>query len=191
MKKNETKIKMPFNIQLFAEEDGGAVTQTGGKTEGANDNNAQNEKNEKTFTQEEVNSLLAKERKKMPNKDELKEFNEWKDSKKTDAEKQTELTQKLSDTANENTSLKQENQVLKSGVNVDDVDYVLFKVSKMEGEFEDNLEDFLKNNPKYLKNKNVADTDDEDTGVSVTKNKEKAESGVTAILKAKHPELFK
>lgn len=153
------------------------------------------EKNEGAFKvfqtkedyQKAVDSLISS---KLPKKEELDEFKKWQESKKTEAEKQTELTQTLTDTKNENISLKQENQILKSGVNIDDVDYILFKVSKMEGEFEDNLKDFLKENPKYLQTTEVTNTSKEDTGVAVTKNNEKTESGVTAILKEKHPELF-
>ena len=159
------------------------VTQTDDKTE---------EKTEvKTFTQEEVNAMVLKAENKINKKYEnvdLEAYNKWQESQKTEAEKQTELTQKMTDTKNENIALKQENQVLKSGVNADDVDYVVFKVSKMEGEFEDNLKVFLKENPKYLQ-KTVTE-DNEDTGTPVTKIKE-AENGVTSILKARHPDLFK
>lgn len=184
---------MPLNIQLFAEEGTDPVTQTADNTEGTvTDTVTKTEGAEvKTFTQEEVNAMILKAQKKMPSKEEMQKFNEWKESQKTEADKQAELTQKMADTTNENILLKQENQVLKSGVNADDVDYVLFKVSKMEGEFEDNLKDFLEKNPKYLQKSEVANTSNEDTGVPVTKANEKAESGVTAILKEKHPELFK
>lgn len=147
-----TKL-MPLDIQFFAENEGtNPVTQTEEKTEETvTDTVTKTEKaEERTFTQEEVNAMIMKAQKKLPSKDELKAFNDWKESQKTEAEKQTELTQRLTDTSNENTALKQENQILKSGVNANDVDYVLFKVSKMEGEFEDNLKDFLKDNPKYL-----------------------------------------
>lgn len=169
------------------------VTQTEEKTEAAvTESVTKTEKaEEKTFTQEEVNAMILKAQKKMPSKEELQKFNEWKESQKTEAEKQIELTQKITDTTNENISLKQENQVLKSGVNAEDVDYVLFKVSKMEGEFEDNLKDFLENNPKYLQKAEVTSSDNEDTGMAVTKANTRAENGVTAILKEKHPELFK
>lgn len=146
---------------------------------------------EKTFTQEEVNAMILKAQKKMPSKEEMQAFNEWKESQKTEAEKQTELTQKIHDTENENVSLKQEIQVLRSGVNADDVDYVLFKVSKMEGDFEDNLNDFLKDNPKYLQSTEVTEPANKDTGIPVTKVDGQKENGVTAILKNKHPELFK
>ena len=158
------------------------VTQTDEKTE---------EKSEKTFTQDEVNALLKKERKKIPDKEELEKFKSWQESQKTEAQKQSEFNQKLTDTTNENISLKQENQVLRSGVNADDVDYVVFKVSKMEGEFEDNLKVFLKDNPKYLQKEVVDNSGAKDTGISVTKINESSESGVTAILKQKHPDLFK
>ena len=156
----------------------GAVTQTENKTEG---------EEVKTFTQEEVNAMLAKERKKVPSKEELKAFNDWKESQKTETQKQSEFNQKLTDTTNENISLKQENQVLKSGVNAEDVDYVVFKVSKMEGNFEDNLKVFLKENPKYLK---TEPTTTNNTGVGVKKIPNAEEDGVLAILKAKHPEAF-
>ena len=155
------------------------VTQTEEKTEG---------EEVKTFTQEEVNALLKKERKKIPSKEDMKAFNDWKESQKTEAQKQSEFNQKLTDTTNENISLKQENLVLKSGVSGEDSDYVVFKVSKMEGEFEDNLKDFLKANPKYLQKSNTEIP--QDTGASVTRTNNSEEDGVMAILKAKHPEAF-
>ena len=58
----------------------------------------------------------------------------------------------------------------------------------MEGEFEDNLKEFLKENPKYLQKEVTLPV--EDTGLPVTKINENAENGVTAILKQKHPDLF-
>ena len=151
------------------------------------------EKTEKTFTQDEVNAMILKETNKLNKKYEgvdLQKYKEWEESQKTETEKQTELTQNLASTTNERDSLKKENQVLRSGVNADDVDYVLFKVSKMEGEFEENLENFLKENPKYLQREEVAAAP-KTTGVAVTKIKKDEEDGVIAILKAKHPNAFK
>lgn len=167
------------------------VTQTDEKTEETVQNAVEKTEQEpKTFTQEEVNAMLNKEKKKMPSKEDLKAFREWQEAQKTDGEKQKELTQKMTDTESENTSLKQEIQVLKSGVNIDDVDYILFKVSKMEGEFEDNLKDFLKTNPKYLQTKKDTEETTTTNGTSVKKLNEEANSGVNAILKQKHPDLF-
>ena len=58
---------------------------------------------EKTFTQSEFNEALknevARKTKGMPSKEELKAFNEWKESQKTEAEKQQDIL-------NENQSLK-------------------------------------------------------------------------------------
>lgn len=108
----------------------------------------------KTFTQEEVNSFLKKEKEKIlkgvPTKEELKAFKDWQESQKTAEEKQSEKEKEYQNTLSKNQSLTQENEVLKSGVNIDDIDYVIFKVSKMEGDFSDNLKDFLQENPKYL-----------------------------------------
>lgn len=167
------------------------VTQPEEKTEGTVTEPV--EKTEKTFTQDEVNAMILKETNKLNKKYEgvdLQKYKEWEESQKTETEKQTELTQNLASTTSERDSLKKENQVLRSGVNADDVDYVLFKVSKMEGEFEENLENFLKENPKYLQREEVAAAP-KTTGVAVTKIKKDEEDGVIAILKAKHPNAFK
>lgn len=106
--------------------------------------------NEKTFTQDEVNAMLAKEKKKMPSNEELKAFKEWKENQKTAEEKQAEKETEYQKTLTKNTELENENKAFKAGVNKDDVDYVVFKVSKMEGDFEENLASFLEDNPKYL-----------------------------------------
>lgn len=168
------------------------VTQTDAKTEVTVTDT--DKKTGRTFTQDEVNAMILKETNKINKKYEgvdLEKYKNWVESQKTETEKQTELTKNLANATNENQILKQENQVLKSGVNADDVDYVLFKVSKMEGEFEDNLKDFLKNNPKYLKKIDTTNMETKDSGIGVSKINENAESGVSAILKQKHPELFK
>lgn len=167
-----------------AEETGNVDTQTTNQNEG--------QASEKTFTQEELNKIvqerLDKEKKKMPSKEDLKAFKDWKESQKTEAEKQAEKDAEYQKTLNELNSLKQTNAVLEAGVNKDDADYVIFKVSKMEGEFEENLAKFLKDNPKYLKQE-LEKMEPKATGAPV-KSISSNESGVTAILKAKHPELF-
>ena len=163
------------------EETGNAVTQTEQKTE---------EKAEKTFTQEEVNSMLKKEKQKAEKKYEgidITKYKEWQESQKTAEQKQAEKETEYQKTLNKNTELENENKAFKAGVNKDDVDYVVFKVSKMEGEFEENLAKFLKDNPKYLGQE--LETEHKATGAPV-KTLSSEESGVTAILKAKHPELF-
>lgn len=153
------------------------------------------EKVEKTFTQKEFKEALDKEvtrkTRNIPTKEELKAFNEWKESQKT-AEK------KNAETLEENKSLKErikelENMQVVANASVDSKfqKFVLSEVLQMEGEFEDNLSEYLKDNPQFLISKEVTEQTQEDTGVAVTKVNKSAESGVTAILKQKHPELFK
>lgn len=119
----------------------GAVTQTEQKTE-AN-------KEEKTFTQEQVNAMLAKEKNKMPSKEELKAFNEWKESQKTAEEKQKEEIVARQNLETENNFQSQMIEIMKKGVSYDDAEFIQFKISKMEGDFSDNLDDFLSKNTKY------------------------------------------
>lgn len=166
-----------------AEETGNVDTQATQKNEG--------QAPEKTFTQEELNKIvqerLDKEKKKMPSKEDLKAFKDWKESQKTEAEKQAEKEAEYQKTLNELKTLKQTNAVLEAGVNKDDADYVLFKVSKMEGDFDENLAKFLKDNPKYLE-KELTQTEPKATGAPV-KSINSKNDGVLGILASKHPEL--
>lgn len=110
-------------------------------------------KAEKTYTQEEYNALDKKLKAKYEKKYEgidIAKYKEWVESQKTAEQKQTEKETEYKNVLSKNENLIKENNALKAGVNIEDLDYVLFKVSKMEGEFEDNLSDFLKDNPKYL-----------------------------------------
>ena len=162
---------------------GNVDTQTTNQNEG--------QASEKTFTQEELNKIvqerLDKEKKKMPSKEDLKAFKEWKESQKTEAEKQAEKDAEYKKTLNELNTLKQTNAVLEAGVNKDDADYVLFKVSRMEGEFEENLAKFLKDNPKYLKQE-LETIEPKATGTPVRTISSKND-GVLGILASKHPEI--
>ena len=164
-----------------AEGTGNVDTQSTQKNEGQAD--------EKTFTQEELNKIvqerLDKEKKKMPSKEDLKAFKDWKESQKTAEEKQAEKEAKYQEALNELNILKQTNAVLEAGVNKEDVDYVLFKVSKMEGEFEENLTKFLKDNPKY---KESEPEGQKATGTQVKKINSQND-GVLGILASKHPEI--
>ena len=155
------------------------------------------EKKGKTYTQDEVNSLLKKEKekyqKKIPSKERMEALEKYEESQKSaeqkQAEKETAYQKALSDLAEKDNYIA----VLESGVSKEDSDYVLFKVSKMEGDFNENLEEFLKSNPKYINQKQEKETDEsgKTDGVSVKNLNNKKDSGVTAILKQKHPDLFK
>lgn len=141
----------------------------------------------KAEAQKIADAMLAKKMKGMPSKEELKAFKEWQETQKSAEQKQAEKETEYQSVLSKNESLIQENQVLKAGVNTDDVDYVVFKVSKMEGEFEENLTEFLKSNPKFL---GKATEEPKATGIPV-KTIGSSDTGVKAILKAKHPELYK
>lgn len=155
-------------------------TQTTQKDEGK----AEVEMISKEEAQRMVDKALAKN---LPPKAEMQEFRDWKESKKTDAEKQTERERELETARNELSSVKQENLALKKGVNSDDLDYVVFKVSKLDGEFEDNLEEFLKENPKFT---SVSEATTKNDGTATQKIANNKEDGVMAILKSKHPNLY-
>jgi len=142
----------------------------------------------KTVTLEEAQKMVDKAiAKKLPPKEEMDAYKQWKESQKTEADKQAEKDRELETLRQEKLNTQRENALLKKGVSNEELDYVMFKVGKMDGEFEDNLELFLKDNPKYLTKEEtkVAST----TGVK-TSGVENKENGVTAILRAKRPDLF-
>ena len=145
---------------------------------------------EKTFTQDEVNNIvkerLAKVQKGIPSKEELTKYNEWKESQKSQEDKYNDLLKSSEEKDTTISSLEREIQVRKSGINDDDdVEFILYKVGKMEGDFSDNLQEYLTNNPKYVKRQ-----EPKATGVETKPSAVAKEDGVTAILKAKHPDLF-
>ena len=160
------------------------IEETGEKTNVATETKEEVEMISKEEAQKMVNSALAK---KLPPKEEMDAFKQWKESQKTETEKQAETLKELETLRQEAVNAKRENALLKKGINEEDMDYVMFKVGKMDGEFDDNLVEFLKENPKFTakEEKSVAST----TGVK-TSGVSNTDSGVTAILKAKHPNLF-
>ena len=158
--------------------------------EGTGENKVATEKesvnNVELDAQKIADAMVAKKLKDMPSKEELKAYKEWKESQKTESEKQAEALKELETLRQEAVNAKRENALLKKGINNDDIDYVMFKVGKMEGEFDENLVEFLKENPKFTAKEETKATT---TGVKIN-NVESQETGVSAILKAKHPELF-
>ena len=150
------------------------------------------EKVEKAFaTQEEFNEALKKEvarkTRNVPSKEELKAFNEWKESKKTETEKQLEKDKKIETLEKQLAYAENKSVVANAGVDSKFQKFVLSEVSEIEGDFEDNLKDYLKENPQFLISK--VETP-KTNGVATKKISDDADDGVTAILKAKHPDLF-
>lgn len=150
------------------------------------------EKVEKTFaTQEEFNEALKKEvarkTRNLPSKEDLKTFNEWKESKKTETEKSLEKDKRIETLEKQLAYAENKSVVANAGVDSKFQKFVLSEVSEIEGDFEDNLKDYLKENPQYLVSK--VETP-KTNGVATKKISDDAEDGVTAILKQKHPDLF-
>lgn len=149
------------------------------------------EKVEKTFaTQEDFNEALKKEvarkTRNLPSKEDLKAFNEWKESQKTETEKSLEKDKKIETLEKQLAYAENKSVVANAGVDSKFQKFVLSEVSEMEGDFEDNLKDYLKENPQFLISK--VETP-KTNGVATKKIGNEAESGVTAILKAKHPDI--
>lgn len=144
----------------------------------------------KTFTQEEVNGIvkdrLAKAQKGIPSKEELAKYNEWKESQQSQQEKYDNLVKNSSEKDHTISNLEKENAVLKAGItDQDEVEFICYKVGKMDGDFKENLTQYLADNPKYTKKQET-----KATGVETKPQTAPQDTGVTAILKAKHPELF-
>ena len=149
------------------------------------------EKVEKTFaTQEDFNEALKKEvarkTRNLPSKEDLKAFNEWKESQKTESEKQLEKDKKIETLEKQLAYAENKSVVANAGVDSKFQKFVLSEVSEIEGDFEDNLRYYLKENPQFLISK--VETP-KTNGVATKKIGNEAESGVTAILKAKHPDI--
>lgn len=135
------------------EEENKPVTPTG--TEQNNGGEA------KTFTQEEVNDIvetrLAKLKKDIPSKEELQQYNDWKQSKKTEQEKIngqiTELKTSNGTLTNENTRLKAQLEIMDSNVKKEFVKFVTSEVLAMTNETTDlktALKSYKKDNPQYF-----------------------------------------
>lgn len=160
--------------------------------ENSNDSNA----DVKTFSQEEVNAMLKKERekvsKKIPDAKQYKAFQEWQESQKTDEQKNLEKETEYQKTKNDLIEAQHQIAILESGVDKEQADFVLFKVSKMDGDFDENLESYLKEHPQYLKSSSSAVPEGKQTtGTSVQKGASSSSSGVDDILRKRHPDLFK
>lgn len=143
---------------------------------------------EKKFTQDEVNNIvkerLAKAQKGIPSKEELTKFNEWKESQKTQQDKYDELVKQDGEKDTTISNLTKENLVLRQGItDQDEVEFIVYKVGKMEGDFSENLKNYLAENPKYTKKEMKA------TGVETKSSSVVKDDGVLAILKAKHPDI--
>ena len=113
----------------------------------------QGEQGERMFTQEEVDNLinqrLARERRGMPKAEELAAFRAWQKDHPADPA----TPEKKDEDDSELEIVRRENHLLKQGVPADDVDYYVYKISKLVDEntsFEDAAKKFLKENKRSV-----------------------------------------
>ena len=115
----------------------------------------------KTFTQEEVNSIveerLAKAKKNMPTKEELQQYNEWKETQKTEQEKINDKINQLQTNngilTKENSQLKAQLEVLNSNAKKEFLRFVTSEVLAMVNETTDlktAIKSYKKDNPQYF-----------------------------------------
>ena len=138
----------------------------------------------KADAQKMVDGALAKN---LPPKEKMEAFKKWEEEQKTEADKQAEILKENETLKQEKLNSQRENALLRKGINDEDMDYVMFKVGKMDGDFNDNLEEFLKENTRFTQKEEV--TKEKTTGVR-TKGVETNFSGVEALIREKHPELY-
>lgn len=137
------------------EEQAGNNSNTQNNSGAQNNNATQNstgvQKNEAKFTQAEFEKALkdevARKTRGIPSKEELKAFEAWKEAQKTAEDKQKEDAVKMQNLQVENDSKTQIIDIMKKGVDYDTAEFIQFKLSKMEGDFSDNLENYFNNNP--------------------------------------------
>lgn len=167
------------------------VTQTEEKIEVADTQSEQ--KNEtKTYTQEEYNALDKKLKAKYEKKYEgidITKYKEWEESQKTAEEKNAETLKENETLKARIVELENMQVVANAGIDSRFQKFVLSEVSPMKGDFEDNLKDYLKENPQYLLTKETVEIP-KTTGVPVSKINNEDENGVRTILRAKHPNAF-
>lgn len=129
-------------------------------------------------------------------KNEVEDYKTEIDGFKESSKASEELKKKYDELVNESkdkdakmTTSARERAILRAGITDDDeIEFISYKVGKMEGDFDTNLNEFLTNNTKFGTSKNSAPT--KATGIETKPQTVPQESGVTAILKSKHPELF-
>lgn len=165
------------------------VEETGDVGTQANENKVE-EKAEKTYTQADMNAMDKKLKAKYEKKYEgidIAKYKEWEESQKTAEQRQAEKEAEYVEKDKRIVLLENKLKLKDANVSKEYEDFVLFTVSNMDGEFEDNLGQFLKDNPKYIKGQEI--TEQKATGTPVKSISSSETDGVLAILKQKHPEM--
>lgn len=125
-------------LEADAGASGGSDTSTTETDTTVDDSNTE-QKEEKTYTQDDVNKMikdrLARERKSQPSKEDLEAFNNWKESRKTDEEKRNEALKnaetKVKEAEERASNLEAKVSCLSKGVNANSVDDVVILAKSM------------------------------------------------------------
>lgn len=130
-------------------------------TEGTAGTPAAQTEPEKTYTQSEVNDIiahrLAREAKKYPSKDEMAEYRRWRAANESEGDRLSALTrerdeaaQKLRSAEKELDDLKHEKYLIGLGVPAEDADYYAYRIGQAvtdQVSFEMAAKDYLKAHP--------------------------------------------
>jgi hypothetical protein len=146
--------------KMLEADNGGSGGNGGGEEETKEGNEDEGEKEVKTFTQDEVDKLIkervAREKKGQLSKEEIKAYQEWKDSQKTDDEKKNEAltnAEKARKEAEERaTTLEAKVTCLSKGVKADFTEDVVILAKAMisdETTMEQAIEKVLKKYPHF------------------------------------------
>jgi hypothetical protein len=196
--KSNRKLFLPLDLQLFADGDGDASSGDAGTGTGDDDGDGQgndnkdgdkstddssnsSKKQDKSFSQEDVNNLVAREAKKATEKllkqlgvtdfktakEGLDKFKEIQDSQKTDVQKALERAKTLEDTNQGLTSqvstLNAQLAALKADVNPDSLNDVIVLANNLvsdEKTIDDAIQDVLKKYPNFKREAQQQKQDD-------------------------------
>ena len=118
---------------------------------GLDEQEQEEQQEERTFTQAEVDALisrrLAKERKGQPSAEELSAFRAWQKEQNGGKDEESATQSDLDSALADYEMARRENYLLRKGVDPEDVDYYVYRISKsMDGEtdFEDAAKEFFK-----------------------------------------------
>lgn len=215
--KDETKRIMPLNLQFFAEDESGKDDDANddgkdtGEGTGTKDESGKDEKKEKTFTQEEVTRMMAREKKQgraallkeLGYKDEKQakaassSYNAWLESQKTEeqksAEKDSENEKAILEAQAKADAAEAKVEALMLGCNpqnVDDVIALAMAKKTEDGDFKTIVGELKKKYPDMFSKSSDDEGDKEEkktagqkgTGGSVSaKSKDKKEEGKQSL----------
>ena len=82
----------------------------------------------------------------------MKKYKEWEDQNKTNEEKYADILKENEKLKNDLAYAENKSVVANAGVDAKFQKFVLSEVSALDGDFETNLKEYLKNNSQYLVN---------------------------------------